>query len=100
MTEPSIPTIVRILPTQVWVENDIFGARHVVLQHEGHEPFTYATFNYGYMYTDNAGTFAEANRLAVELGATEPVEHRRRALPEEWQAAMKAARDGQPDKGE
>jgi hypothetical protein len=70
--------IVKILPMAVWVESDIIGARHVVCQHEGYEPFTYASFHYDYAYTCNASTFAAANELAIKLGATEPVEHRSR----------------------
>ena len=80
MTEPI--QIVRMLKTAIWVEDDIFGARHVVAQHEGMQPFIYCTFNYGYGYTDNAGTFAAADAMAVSLGATQPVEHRPRAMPE------------------
>lgn len=80
MTIPVV-TLVEILPTKVWVEDDLFGSRHVMLQHEGFEPFNYASFYYNYAYTSNAGTWDAANRLAVELGATEPVEHRNRPFP-------------------
>jgi hypothetical protein len=66
----------------VWIERDMLGARHVMLQHETCEPFTYATFNYNYMYTSNAGTHAAATALALSLGATEPVEERRRQMDE------------------
>ena len=68
--------IVKILPTRIWVESDFCGARHVVLQHEGHEPFRYATFNYDYAYTSNSNNVARAEKLAKELGAVEPIEHR------------------------
>jgi hypothetical protein len=68
--------IVKILPTRVWIESDFAGARHVVLQHEGYEPFRYATFNYDYAYTSNSNTVAKAEKLAKELGAVEPIEHR------------------------
>ena len=73
--------IVEIYKTAVWVESDLFGARHVVVQHENCEPFTYASFHYDYRYTDNAGTRHAAQSLALELGASEPVEHRSRGLP-------------------
>ena len=75
-------TVVEILPTAVWVESDILGGRSVMLQHQGHAPFRYATFNYNYAYTSNAGTFAAAESLARSLGAGEVVEHRAsRAFP-------------------
>jgi hypothetical protein len=80
----SIPvvTLERILPTAVWVEDDIFGSRHVMLQHEGCHPFCYASFHYDYAYTSNSGTSAAATNLAKSLGATEPVERRFRSLKE------------------
>ncbi len=76
-----VPTVkvVEILPTKVWIESDMMGARHVVTHHQGYgEPFTYASFHYDYAYTSNAGTWEAANRLALALGATEPVEQRQR----------------------
>lgn len=73
-------TIVKIYPTRVWVENDFMGGRHVMVQHEGCEAFEYATFNYDYRYTSNAGTWDAARRLALALGATEPVEEKVRDL--------------------
>ena len=76
----SVPTakIVKILKTDIWVEGDFFGGKHVVVQHEGMEPFTYASFYYNYAYTSNAGIRDQANALAVSLGATEPVQQRNR----------------------
>ncbi len=77
MTEPHAPKIVRILPTRIWVESCFFtGDRKVVMQHEGCEPFVYATFHYDYRYTDNNGTYRAALDLAVKLGAVQPVENR------------------------
>jgi hypothetical protein len=71
--------IVDIMPTKVWVESDMMGSRHVVMHHQGFgEPFTYASFFYDYAYTSNSGTWEAAHRLALALGATEPVEHKRR----------------------
>ena len=78
-----VPTakVVEILPTKVWIESDMMGARHVVMHHQGYgEPFTYASFHYDYAYTSNAGTWDAAHRLALALGATEPVEQRQRDL--------------------
>lgn len=74
-------TIVEILPTKVWIESDMFGGRHVVMQHDTCEPFTYASFRYDYRYTSNSGTFNAAEALALQLGATEPIEHKTRPMP-------------------
>ena len=68
--------IVKILPTRIWIESDFSGARHVVLQHEGYEPFRYATFYYSYAYSSNNTTVTRAEKLAKELGAVDPIEHR------------------------
>lgn len=89
----SVPTakVVEILPTRVWIESDMMGARHVVMHHEGFgEPFTYASFFYDYAYTSNSGTWDAAHRLALQLGATEPVEHRPRDLQIPTAAELRA----------
>ena len=72
-------TVVEILPTRIWIESDMMGARHVVVHHKGFgEPFTYASFHYDYAYTNNSGTWDAAHRLALALGASEPIEQRQR----------------------
>lgn len=78
-----VPTAkVEILPTKVWIESDMMGSRHVLMHHQGYgEPFTYASFHYSYAYTSNAGTWEAAHRLALALGATDPVEERQREFP-------------------
>lgn len=73
-------TIVKVMPTKVWIESGMLGERVVVLQHEGCEPFDYAVFGYDYRYTSNAGTLAAAEALARNLGATKPIEHKHREL--------------------
>ena len=74
-------TIVEILPTRIWIESDMMGARHVVMHHQDFgEPFTYATFNYDYAYTSNSGTHEAAEDLARSLGAADPIEHTSREL--------------------
>jgi hypothetical protein len=78
------PITVTILPTAVWIEDDICGGRHVMLQHEGMHAFCYASFHYDYAYTSNSGTWAAATELAKALGATEPIERRMR---QGWLAA-------------
>ena len=80
---PPMPHVqlVEILPTAVWIEDTMFGERAVMLQHEGCEPFAYATFGYDWRYTSNAGTWSAAHNLAVALGGVEPIEHRHRGIP-------------------
>lgn len=75
-------TIVKVFDRKVWIESDLLGSKHVVVQHDdgNSPPFTYATFRYHYLYTSNSGTMACAEALARELGATDPIEHRSRGL--------------------
>ena len=48
-------TIEKILETKVWVEKDMFGSNHIMIQHEDFgKPFTYVSINYDYGYTSNA----------------------------------------------
>lgn len=72
--------IVHIAPTEVWIENDFFGGRHVMMQHEGCEPFTYCSFHYNYTYTSNSGTLSAATEMALKLGAVEPIQIRSRKV--------------------
>lgn len=71
---------VTFLPTRIWIESGLTGERVVVVQHEGYEPFNYATFPYDHRYTSNAGTRDAARSLALALGAVEPIEERQREL--------------------
>lgn len=75
-------TIVKTYPTKVWIESDFMGDRHVMMQHQApdEEPFCYATFHYHHHYTCNSMTMRAATKLALDLGATEPVEERHRPL--------------------
>jgi hypothetical protein len=109
MTPQSAPGEAQALPLvkiehiygrKVWIESDMMGARHVMVQHDAPdaEPFCYCSFHYDYAYTSNAGTLSDATRMAVALGATEPVEERHRELEFELEfdrdvidSAMKAA---------
>jgi hypothetical protein len=71
--------LVEILPTKIWIESDMMGSRHVVMHHHGFgEPFTYASFFYDYAYTSNGGTWDSARKLALSLGAVEPIEEKTR----------------------
>ena len=64
MSTLPVATVVEILPTRIWIESDMMGSRHVVLQHQGFEPFTYASFFYDYAYTSNGGTWAWTRAVA------------------------------------
>lgn len=74
--------VVKVYTKSVWIESDILGARHVMVQHNapGEEPFCYATFHYNHRHTSNSGTMNAATRVAIALGATEPVEQRQRSI--------------------
>jgi len=73
-------TIVEILPTKIWIENDMVGSRHVMIQHEGMDAFTYCSFFYNFAYTSNSGTYNAAIEVAKSLGAAEPIEQKYRQL--------------------
>jgi hypothetical protein len=72
--------IVKVYENKVWVESNLFGGKHVMVQRASPraEPFCYCSFHYGYGYTDNASIHNAATRMAISLGATEPVEFRTR----------------------
>ena len=74
--------VVKVYERKVWVEGDMMGDKHVMVQHQapGCEPFCYCSFHYDYAYTDNASIRRAAERIALELGAVEPVEFRERPL--------------------
>lgn len=78
--ELEVVEIVKICETKVWIESDILGCKHVMLQHEGCEPFTWCTFNYDYRYTSNGKIWAAAENMAIALGAVEPIDRKHR----EW----------------
>ncbi len=79
---PETVKMVEVLPSRIWIESDTMDALHVVLQHGDSDPFTYASLRYDHTYTSNSGTMDAAQKLAQSFGATEPIEHRQRALPE------------------
>jgi hypothetical protein len=85
--------VVHVYERTVWVEADFFGNKHVMVHHQapGEEPFCYCTFFYDCKHTDNASIRRAAGRMAVALGAVEPVEIRNRQPREHM---------GAPEKGE
>jgi hypothetical protein len=74
-------SVVRVLTQSVWIESDIMSDKHVVVQYEGMEPFTYASFFYNYAYTSNANIRSAAEALAISLGAKSPVDVKSRPIP-------------------
>lgn len=76
-------TAATLLPRRIWIESGLTGECVVMVQHGGHEPFSYGTFPYDHRYTSNAATREAARSLALSLGATEPIEERLR----EWHPA-------------
>ena len=63
--------IVEILPTQYWVESDFMGSKHIMIQHEGMEPFCYCSFHYNYAYTSNSVIHKMAVRMMENFGIKE-----------------------------
>ena len=63
--------IVKIFPTHYWVESDVLGTKHIMVQHEGMEPFTYASFNYDYAFTDNATIHMQIVNMMKQFGVEE-----------------------------
>lgn len=74
--------IVKVYEIKVWVEGDVMGGKHVMVQYQapGEEPFCYCSFRYNYAYTDNASIRSAAEKMAISLGASQPVEFRSREL--------------------
>ena len=64
-------TIVEILPTEYWVESDFCGGKHIMIQHEGMEPFCYCSFHYNYAYTSNSTIHNQAVKMMENFGIKE-----------------------------
>lgn len=67
--------IVKVFEKKIWIETDIMGDAHVMVQHDDDksEPFTYCSFFYDHRYTSNSSIRASAINMARSLGAAEPV---------------------------
>jgi hypothetical protein len=74
--------IVEVFENMAWVEHDIMGDAHVMLQSAapGSEPKCVVTVRYAYPYIDNATRDQVATRVAEMFGAVKPVEFRFREL--------------------
>ena len=48
-------TIEKIYATHIWVERDLMGSNHIMIQHEvADKPFCYMSLHYDYAYTSNS----------------------------------------------
>ena len=67
-----------LLDRKVWIQKDVTGQCHVLVQIEGLDevPFVCCTFHYAYRHTSNDQQRQQATALARSLGAAEPVEIR------------------------
>lgn len=86
MNEIKTAEIVKIYPTKYWVEKDLFGGAHIMMQHEGYHKFEYASFNYDYGYTSNAGVHNAVVAMMKQFGIEENDihwEHREFQIKEE-----------------
>lgn len=73
--------ITKIYPTKFWVEKDMFGGSHIMMQHETMNVFEYASFYYDYAYTSNAGVHTEVVAMMKRFGVEEKdIEYRYREL--------------------
>ena len=65
--------IVEVFPLKIWVEKDIMGSSHIMMQHDypGQKPFQYASFFYDYAYTSNSGIHAEVVRVMERFNIAE-----------------------------
>ncbi len=74
-------TIEEVYDTDIWIESDMAGGKHVMIQHdvESEKPFCYCSFKYNYAYTSNARILKDALDMAIKLGAKEPV--RQESMP-------------------
>jgi hypothetical protein len=71
MTQPKTADIVKIYPTRYWVEKDMLGGAHIMMQHEGYHKFQYASFGYDYAYTSNAGVHMAVVNMMKSFGIEE-----------------------------
>lgn len=60
--------IVKILPTRIWADKDVWGTVHIKMQHEGHEEFDFIQIQYNYAYTSNSHQHELTNKILELLG--------------------------------
>lgn len=89
-----LATAVHLYTNAVWIENDILGDHHVMVQSEapGSTPHSYCTFHYDHRYTSNSSLDQAAESVALSIGATAPVERRFREIAGASTPGSKAVR--------
>jgi hypothetical protein len=81
MSEIRTVEIVGMYPTKYWVEKDMFGGAHIMVQHDTMHVFEYASFNYDYAYTSNSGVHNEIVNMMKRFGIAEKdIEYKSREL--------------------
>ena len=77
--------IVEVIKLNIWVEKDMCGSSHIMMQHGNGEygkPFCYATFNYDYAFTSNAGMHTQVVSMMKQFGIEEKdIDWRSRSWP-------------------
>lgn len=75
-----IANVVKVYDKKIWIESDFLGDKHVMMQHQdgASEPFEYCTFRYDHRYTCNSMIWDAAEKIAIAMGASEPVERKTR----------------------
>jgi len=77
-----LATAVHLYRNAAWIEKDILGDHHVMVQSEapGSPPHCYCTFHYDHRYTSNSSLDQAAESMALAIGASSPVERRFREI--------------------
>ncbi|MEY2161479.1 hypothetical protein [Rhodanobacter sp. FW106-PBR-LB-2-11] len=90
-----VAAVVQAYANAVWIESDITGNRHVMMQSEapGAQPHCFCTLRYEHHYTDNSHLEQVAERIASMLGATSPIERRFRDVPTTLPAVAHVVRE-------
>ena len=60
--------VVKVFPTKIWAEKDMFGTVNIKVQHEGYEAFALIQINYDHRYTSNAHQHDLTQRILAMLG--------------------------------
>ena len=74
-------TLVQVFKNNVWIETDLMGSAHVMVQSTTPDSCAecIATVHYAYPYIDNLTRDTVATRIAEMFDASSPVEIRHRA---------------------
>ena len=62
---------VKVVPTKIWTEKDVFGTVHIKMQHEGMDEFDFIQINYNYAHTSNGHQHHLTQEILKLLGRTD-----------------------------